>query len=204
MNILNLKCGSKFILIKDFVDLSRNIYPKDLIISLVKLSINRQGKEIKFRILASKKILNHYYKNMDQSILKKYRKWSKGAISFSLSNENLDKFLSEENIRSFDKEYKELGSLDFNLNIIKITDKKSSLFEEILIQVDDSCEMAAVILNNKCIMEGNFWDFHPGCHGIYEYGNFKTFTELAFVIKNKLESQGKKVLISREPYEYKD
>ena len=76
-------------------------------------------------------------------------------------------------------------------------------FDEIIIQVDMSYEMAKIILNNKCIMEGNFWDFDPGCHGIYEYGDFNTFTELAFAIKNKLESQGKKVLFSRESYTYK-
>ena len=31
--------------------------------------------------------------------------------------------------------------------------------------IDTSCEMAEVSLNGECLMMGNFWDFHPGCHG---------------------------------------
>lgn len=30
---------------------------------------------------------------------------------------------------------------------------------------DPSCEMASVFLNGKELMMGNYWDFHPGCHG---------------------------------------
>ena len=41
---------------------------------------------------------------------------------------------------------------------------------KIIIYRDESCEMAELYLNDECIMSGNYWDFHPGCHGIYEYG----------------------------------
>lgn len=30
---------------------------------------------------------------------------------------------------------------------------------------DQSCKMACIKLNGVPLMEGNFWDFHPGCHG---------------------------------------
>lgn len=36
----------------------------------------------------------------------------------------------------------------------------------ITISTDESCEMAMVDLNGECIMMGNYWDFHPNCHGI--------------------------------------
>ena len=47
------------------------------------------------------------------------------------------------------------------------------------IKVDKSCEMAQVSLNGKIIMCGNFWDFHPRCHGIYEYGDWNCYNGLA-------------------------
>lgn len=56
----------------------------------------------------------------------------------------------------------------------------------IIIEVDRSCMMAKVSLNEECIMEGNFWDFHPGCHGITKYGNFKGFVELSTKIYQSL------------------
>ncbi len=34
------------------------------------------------------------------------------------------------------------------------------------VNVDAGCKMAEVRVNNKVVMLGNFWDFHPGCHGI--------------------------------------
>jgi hypothetical protein len=62
--------------------------------------------------------------------------------------------------------------------------------------------MAEVHLNDKCIMVGNFWDFHPGCHGIHEYGDFKGFDSLAVSVAHKLNEQGKKSIIVREKYDY--
>lgn len=56
----------------------------------------------------------------------------------------------------------------------------------ILVEVDRSCEMGRVSLNDECIMEGNYWDFHPGCHGIDEYGDWKGYTHLSEKIYQKL------------------
>ena len=28
-------------------------------------------------------------------------------------------------------------------------------------------------------MEGNFWDFHSHCHGIYQYGDFNSYDQMA-------------------------
>lgn len=66
---------------------------------------------------------------------------------------------------------------------------------KILIEVDKSCEMACVSLNDKCVMMGNNWDFHPGCHGISEYGDFKGYHSLAIAIQNKV---GGEIIIDRE------
>lgn len=56
--------------------------------------------------------------------------------------------------------------------------------------VDDSCEMAIVKLNGKLVMEGNFWDFHPGCHGITKYGEWKGFPDLVQKIYISLLKKG--------------
>jgi hypothetical protein len=47
-------------------------------------------------------------------------------------------------------------------------------------------EMAYVYLNDEHIMSGNYWDFHPGCHGMYQYGDFKGVDSLAIAIKKSL------------------
>lgn len=71
---------------------------------------------------------------------------------------------------------------------------------KILIKTDSSCEMAAVYLNDQIIMEGNYWDFHSGCHGIYEYGNFNSIDELIRLIATKLSPE--LVTVKRETYKY--
>lgn len=70
------------------------------------------------------------------------------------------------------------------------------------ILVDESCEMARVSLNGTCVMEGNFWDFHPGCHGITKYGDFRGYSGLATAISLKLYSEGKKPKIINGVYNY--
>lgn len=45
----------------------------------------------------------------------------------------------------------------------------------ITLRVDASCKMAEVFLNEKLVMRGNFWDFRPEVHGIYQYGAFRGF-----------------------------
>jgi hypothetical protein len=63
--------------------------------------------------------------------------------------------------------------------------------------------MARVSIDGKVVMEGNFWDFHPGCHGINEYGDFYGFDDLAIKILLKLTNEGKKAKIIKEKYTYK-
>ena len=50
------------------------------------------------------------------------------------------------------------------------------------------------------VMEGNFWDFHNGCHGLYEFDEFNTVTEFAYVLKNFHEANGEKVEIINTEY----
>lgn len=70
------------------------------------------------------------------------------------------------------------------------------------IQVDLSCEMARVSVDGKGIMEGNFWDFHPGCHGINEYGDFEGHDDLASSVGASLRKNGYSVETVRESYKY--
>ena len=70
------------------------------------------------------------------------------------------------------------------------------------IKVDLSCEMAAVFVDEKCIMEGNFWDFHPECHAINEYGDFEGHDDLASVVGESLRKNGYAVETLRESYRY--
>ena len=48
----------------------------------------------------------------------------------------------------------------------------------ILNETDNDCEMARISVEGMSIMEGNFWDFHNGCHGINEFGHFDHRYEL--------------------------
>jgi hypothetical protein len=72
----------------------------------------------------------------------------------------------------------------------------------ILVQTDGSCEMARVSIDGKGVMEGNFWDFHPGCHNINAYGDFGNCDGLAIKILLKLTNEGKKAKIIKEKYKY--
>lgn len=76
---------------------------------------------------------------------------------------------------------------------------------KIVFFLDQSCKMAAVKAGRKWIMTGNYWDFHPGCHGIDEYGNFHGPMSLAFAVQRSLLKQGKKnVSVWRQFAKYND
>lgn len=72
----------------------------------------------------------------------------------------------------------------------------------ILYEVDYSCDMAAVSLNGECIMEGNFGDFYPGCHGIEEWGDFNSPIQLYRNIRDILLKRGEKVYVEQKEYKY--
>ena len=84
--------------------------------------------------------------------------------------------------------------------------KKESTINTILLKEDSSCEMAVVSVNGKCIMEGNYWDFHNGCHGINEYGEFNSRAELIQRLYLHLvkTQPTKKIVILKQKYKYGD
>ena len=49
-------------------------------------------------------------------------------------------------------------------------------------------------------MEGNFWDFHNGCHGLYKFDRFNSVKEFINVLKNFHEAKGETVEISYSDY----
>lgn len=67
---------------------------------------------------------------------------------------------------------------------------------------DNNCDMAKLLLNGKIILEGNFWDFHNGCYGMYDIPDFNSINELKNIIVNRIESQNLKVEIIIGEYEY--
>jgi hypothetical protein len=50
---------------------------------------------------------------------------------------------------------------------------------------DDSCSMAEVLFNDRCVMLGNNWDFHNGCHGLYSIPDFNSAYDLIILIKTE-------------------
>lgn len=69
---------------------------------------------------------------------------------------------------------------------------------KITLFLDPSCKMAGVKAGRKWIMVGNFWDFHPGCHGIHEYGSFGSPLGLALAVAASVRKQGKIASIWRQ------
>ena len=59
----------------------------------------------------------------------------------------------------------------------------------ILINIDNSCDMAEVEVNGKTIMSGNNSDFHPGCHGIL-LPDFRNKFDLAELFDKMFKSSG--------------
>jgi len=74
----------------------------------------------------------------------------------------------------------------------------------ITVEIDDSCKMANVSDNLGNGMGGNFWDFHNGCHGLYEFEEFNSVNEFISVLKSFHEKNGEKVNIVRKKYKYGD
>lgn len=73
----------------------------------------------------------------------------------------------------------------------------------ITVKIDESCEMAQVSDGTpENTMEGNFWDFHNGCHGMYHLPEFNDEEEFIEVLKNFHEKQGNEVEIIRTTYSY--
>ena len=66
----------------------------------------------------------------------------------------------------------------------------------ITVYQDPSCDMATVKVDKavpqfkRTGMTGNYWDFHPGCHGIMDFGEFKGHMDLAYRVKGALEKAG--------------
>lgn len=74
----------------------------------------------------------------------------------------------------------------------------------ILVGVQESCDMAIVELNNHCLMMGNDWDFHPGCHGM-KVPDFSSYDELSLLFQNALVANGNEVeIIVDDTWKYED
>ena len=74
---------------------------------------------------------------------------------------------------------------------------------DIIVSVDEGCDMAMVELNGTCVMLGNFWDFRPEVHGIKL--RFGSHDSLAEVLSLGLQANQREVQVTRnEEWEYED
>lgn len=71
---------------------------------------------------------------------------------------------------------------------------------KITVETDKSCEMAKMYDSVGNGMEGNFWDFHNGCRGLYKFDRFNSVKEFINVLKNFHEAKGETVEISYSDY----
>jgi len=77
------------------------------------------------------------------------------------------------------------------------------------VYMDYSCKMSSVTLNGSIIYEGNFWDYHPGCHDIYEFefGNPRQFADKLseyLIIKYGRDYPDTNYIINTKDYTWKD
>ncbi len=70
----------------------------------------------------------------------------------------------------------------------------------IKIERDNSCEMARVTDGVGNGMEGNIWDFHNGCHGLYEFEEFNSVSQFASVLEKFHRNKGEEVQIIKSEY----
>lgn len=77
---------------------------------------------------------------------------------------------------------------------------------EILIEVDQSCEMARVSVDGELIMEGNFWDFKPTTNGLWHYGKFTCYNSLGGCIYSTMVKAGipyNEIATTRKNYDWR-
>ena len=83
----------------------------------------------------------------------------------------------------------------------------------IYVKKDPSCEMAKVYTRIGTLpkgmktydfgMEGNYWDFHPGCHGMHQFGDFNSPSGLAHAIMHFLLEHDYTVRVVHGTYKWR-
>lgn len=80
----------------------------------------------------------------------------------------------------------------------------------ILVERDESCRMARIFVAGLCVMEGNAWDFYPGCHGGWHYdlaarfGRYSSAEGMALALAQAVASSGRAgCRIERGAYVYR-
>jgi hypothetical protein len=68
---------------------------------------------------------------------------------------------------------------------------------QVLVRIDEPCDMAEVAVNGKVVMCGNFWDFRPETHGL-KLPTFSNHRSLANLFVVTLEAIGKKVTMTED------
>jgi len=106
MYLTGVKSGSKIILTKEFTVPAQNkwsvarTFPKNLVLSLNSLKVNRQGTTLMFNVIRAKAVREKYYKEFDL--------FNFGNPNIKLRGENAQRFIDEADYRSFDEEYWDL------------------------------------------------------------------------------------------------
>ena len=105
MYLSALRSGSKIILTKEFTLPAQNkwstakTFPKNLVLSLNSLKINRQGTTFMFNVIRAKAVREKYYKDFDLARV---------YPNIRFKGNDAELFINEAEYRSFDEEYWEL------------------------------------------------------------------------------------------------
>ncbi len=74
---------------------------------------------------------------------------------------------------------------------------QKNTINRVVIETDDTCSMACVNVNGACVMVGNDWDFHPGCHG-FDLPDFRGARHLADLLAGGLREAGYPVEVTED------
>ena len=85
-----------------------------------------------------------------------------------------------------------------------LEEEKVGLFsnpQSVELFLDDDCDMAMVTVNGTPVMEGNTWDFYPGCHG-FDLPDYRDPDEFVRVLVKGLNEASYEVRYAEHEYTY--
>jgi len=79
----------------------------------------------------------------------------------------------------------------------------------VIIERDETCRMARIRVSGRCVMEGNTWDFYPGCHGGWHYelaarhGGYKGADGMALALSQAITESGRRCRVEQGVYDWR-
>lgn len=91
------------------------------------------------------------------------------------------------------KQYLEEAGIDTDILPIEVV---------ILVCEDEECDMAYVAVDGNIIYEGNTWDYHDGCYGGVDIGEFNSIGDFVELLELGLQEMGHVVSHAEGTYVY--